>query len=153
MVAETALISIVSVVSYLVSVQVATPAVGVFVNPPGSVLDKIPVPGLLSESRTAEMVIFSLKSTSTLPLTSVAVTPIVPAKSVLTAAQTGGCVEKIIWLWTTFIVEPVPLATALVAAIHVPAGSTVKSVSPSTDRMNVWLSVDVGEVEKYAYTV
>ena len=153
MVAETALTSITSAVSYLVSVQLATPAVGVFVNPPASKLDRVPLPGLLSESFTAEMVISSLKSSSTLPLTSVAVTAIVPAKSALTVAEAGGCVEKIIWLWTTFIVEPVPLSSAVVLPIWVPPGTVVKSVSPSTDSMNVWLSVDVGEVEKYAYTV
>ena len=48
---------------------------------------------------------------------------------------------------------PVPLVTAVVAAMLVPVPNTVRSVSPSTDRMTVALSVRLVLSLKYALTV
>ena len=142
MVAETALMSMVSATSYLVSVQVATPLVGLFVVPPVSVLVKVPPGAVWLTVITADRVRVSPKSISTLLLTSVALTAIVPLKSVLAVADAGGCVEKINWEWTTSMVEPVLLLTALVVPIWVPLSPTVRSVSPSTERIKVWPSVE-----------
>ena len=82
----------------------------------------------------------SVKSTSVLPKASIALTTgCVVRADPLTDPE--GAVPKDRAVAVTSIVEPTPFVTADVLPIWVPLPPTVRSVSPSTDRMNVRSSV------------